>query len=91
MCSFTTSVAQLEEHWPIVPPEAADNSSGVSIALAGVSQSLFIMYLCRHRDRLVPGLDYIVPHSSDQPYNMLDVVRQVRCSVHVVLLGVKEC
>jgi propionyl-CoA carboxylase beta chain len=29
------------------------------------------------RDREVPGLDYIVPHSSDQPYDMLDIVRQV--------------
>ena len=29
------------------------------------------------RDRLIPGLDYIVPHSSDQPYNILDVVRSV--------------
>ena len=29
------------------------------------------------RDRLVPGLDYIVPHSSDQPYDMLDVIRGV--------------
>ena len=29
------------------------------------------------RDRLIPGLDYIVPHSSDQPYNILDVIRSV--------------
>ena len=30
-----------------------------------------------HRDRLIPGLDYIVPHSSDQPYDILDVIRLV--------------
>ena len=29
------------------------------------------------RNRLAPGLDYIIPYSSDQPYNMLDVVRTV--------------
>ena len=29
------------------------------------------------RDRLAPGLDYIIPYSSDQPYNMLDVVKTV--------------
>ena len=28
-----------------------------------------------YRDRLIPGLDYIVPHSSDQPYDILDVIR----------------
>ena len=33
------------------------------------------VYICR--DRLIPGLDYIIPHSSDQPYNMLDIIRQV--------------
>ncbi len=26
------------------------------------------------RDRLVPGLDYIIPHSSDQPYDMLNII-----------------
>ena len=31
----------------------------------------------RNRDRLIPGLEYIVPHSSDQPYNILDVIRSV--------------
>eukprot|EP00731_Ephydatia_muelleri_P030467 Em0021g990a len=29
------------------------------------------------KDRLAPGLDYIIPYSSDQPYNMLDVVKTV--------------
>ncbi|XP_064394246.1 propionyl-CoA carboxylase beta chain, mitochondrial-like [Halichondria panicea] len=29
------------------------------------------------KDRLIPGLDYIVPHSSDQPYDILDVIRGV--------------
>lgn len=29
------------------------------------------------RDRLVPGLDYIIPHSSDQPYDMLHVIGAV--------------
>ena len=26
---------------------------------------------------MIPGLDYIVPHSSDQPYDILDVIRLV--------------
>lgn len=29
------------------------------------------------KDRVIPGLDYIVPHSSDQPYDILDVIRLV--------------
>ena len=29
------------------------------------------------RDRLVSGLDYIIPHSSDQPYDMLNVIKAV--------------
>ena len=28
-------------------------------------------------DRYSPGLNYIIPHSSDQPYNILDVVTTV--------------
>ena len=28
-------------------------------------------------DRLVSGLDYIIPHSSDQPYDMLNVINTV--------------
>ena len=26
---------------------------------------------------MIPGLDFIVPHSSDQPYDILDVIRLV--------------
>ena len=33
------------------------------------------MYECS--DRLVSGLDYIIPHSSDQPYDMLNVINTV--------------
>lgn len=29
------------------------------------------------RDRLVSGLDYIIPHSSDQPYDMLHIIHSV--------------
>ena len=29
------------------------------------------------RNRQAPGLDYIIPHSSDQPYNILHVVEAV--------------
>jgi len=28
-------------------------------------------------DRLVQSLDYIIPHSSDQPYDMLHVIQDV--------------
>lgn len=39
--------------------------------------SYFHIHTHTSRDRLIPGLDYIVPHSSDQPYDMLDVIRSV--------------
>ena len=29
------------------------------------------------RGRQAPGLDYIIPHSSDQPYNILHVIEAV--------------
>ena len=30
-----------------------------------------------YRDRLVPALDYIIPHSSDQPYDMHHIINTV--------------
>lgn len=36
-----------------------------------------IRYTEDPKDRIVPGLDYIVPHLSDQPYNILDVINLV--------------
>ena len=41
---------------------------------------IFVRVFFKHfflSDRLIPGLDYIIPHSSDQPYNMLNIVEAV--------------
>ena len=37
----------------------------------------FLLLLLLLSDREVPGLDYIIPHSSDQPYNMLNILEGV--------------
>lgn len=41
------------------------------------SSPLPIRYTEDPRDRLVSGLDYIIPHSSDQPYDILNIIRAV--------------
>lgn len=48
----------------------------VAVTVIHYTLSIFLPPL-HSRDRLIPGLDYIVPYSSDQPYNMLDVIQCV--------------